>query len=446
MAQTVAVIGTGYVGLVSGVCFAEHGNTVWCMDVDREKIARLQQGISPIYEPGLEPLLVRNLQEGRLFFTDDLAEAVRHSSVIFLCLPTPPDDDGSADVRAVLETAEQIARLIVAETITDRRILVTRSTVPVGTAEKVRERVRQVAPSADIRIASNPEFMSEGNAVHNTLQPDRVVVGTSDPEVIAILRELYRPFVNEYDRPLLVMDEKSAELTKYAANAFLALRISFMNELSTYCEKVGADIERVREGMSFDPRIGRHYLYPGIGFGGSCLPKDIRALTQSARDVGTPLQLVEATAQINAAQLARCAERIRQHFKGSLTGRRLAVWGLAFKPNTDDVRESPAHKLIALLLTEGASICAYDPEAMDATRRIFGDQIEYANDMYHAVAAADALIMVTEWGEFSSPDWHRIQQAMRGNVIFDWRNLWNPEDLVAQGFVYYSIGRQPRMS
>lgn len=444
MARTVAVIGTGYVGLVSGVCFAEHGNTVWCMDVDRDKIARLRRGESTIYEPGLEPLLVRNLQEGRLFFTDELAEAVRHSSVIFLCLPTPPDEDGSADVRLVLQTAEQIAHIIVAEQMADRRILVTRSTVPVGTAEKVRECVRRVAPSADIRIASNPEFMSEGNAVQNTLQPDRVVVGTSDPEVIAVLRELYRTFVNDYDRLFLVMDEKSAEVTKYAANAFLALRISFMNELSTYCEAVGADIERVREGMSFDPRIGRHYLYPGIGFGGSCLPKDIRALIQSAREIGTPLHLVEATAQINAAQLLRCAERIRQHFRGSLAGRRLAVWGLAFKPNTDDVRESPAHKLIALLLTEGASVCAYDPEAIEATRRIFGDRIEYANDMYHAVHNADALIMVTEWGEFSSPDWYRIKQAMQGNVIFDWRNQWNPDELVAQGFVYYSIGRQPK--
>lgn len=343
MPLNLAVIGTGYVGLVSGVCFAEQGNTVWCVDVDRDKLARLERGESTIYEPGLEPMLQRNLHEGRLHFTDDLPRAVRNAAVIFLCLPTPPDEDGSADLRYVLETARQIATIIDQESIAERRILVTRSTVPVGTAEKVRRVVAEVAPGSDIRVASNPEFLSEGNAVRETLQPERVIIGSSDPEVVAVLSELYRPFVNEYDRPLLVMDERSAEVAKYAANAFLALRISFMNELSRYCEAVGADIEHVRIGMSFDPRIGRRYLHPGLGFGGSCLPKDIRALAHSAREVGAPLRLVELTAAINREQLERFAATIKTRFGGSVRGRRIALWGLAFKPNTDDVREAPAH-------------------------------------------------------------------------------------------------------
>ncbi|GIV53827.1 MAG: UDP-glucose 6-dehydrogenase [Candidatus Kapaibacterium sp.] len=442
MARTIAIIGTGYVGLVSGVCFAEHGNTVWCVDVDQAKLERLQRGEAVIYEPGLEPMLQRNLHEGRLLFTNDLSQAVRHATVLFLCLPTPPDADGAADVRAVLETAERIAHIVRDEGIDQLRIVVTRSTVPVGTAAMVRERVHALAPAADIRVASNPEFMSEGNAVRETLTPDRVVIGTRDPEVIAMLQELYRPFVNNYDRPLLVMDEKSAEVTKYAANAFLALRISFMNELSVYCDAVGADIELVRTGIGFDPRIGRSYLHAGLGFGGSCLPKDIRALAQSARQAGTPLRLVEHTWQINLDQLRRFADRIRQRFGGTISGRRFGLWGLAFKPNTDDVRESPAHKLIALLRAEGAQICAYDPEAMTSTRRVLGDQIEYASDMYAALEGADALIIATEWAEFRNPDWQRMKSCLHGNIIFDGRNLWQPSEMEQLGFEYHSIGRR----
>lgn len=442
MARTIAVIGTGYVGLVSGVCFAEHGNTVWCVDVDQTKLERLRKGEAVIYEPGLEPMLQRNVHEGRLHFTDDLRQAVRHATVLFLCLPTPPDKDGSADVRAVLETSERIAHIVDQEQITDMRIIVTRSTVPVGTAEQVRALVRAVAPGGDIRVASNPEFMSEGNAVRETLNPDRVVVGSQDAEVIAVLRELYRPFVNDYDRPLLVMDEKSAEVTKYAANSFLALRISFMNELSMYCDAVGADVELVRTGISFDPRIGRAYLHPGLGFGGSCLPKDIRALAQSARQVGTPLRLVELSWQINREQLLRFVERIRQRFGGQLDGRRFALWGLAFKPNTDDVREAPAHKLIELLRADGAQICAYDPEAMESTRRVLGTLIDYAPDMYTALEGADALIIATEWAEFRTPDWEKIKSRLNGNIIFDGRNLWQPNELKQLGIEYHSIGRQ----
>jgi UDPglucose 6-dehydrogenase len=444
MPQNVAVIGTGYVGLVSGVCFAEQGNTVWCVDVDPDKLARLQRGESTIYEPGLEPMLQRNLHEGRLHFTDDLRSAVRHATTIFLCLPTPPDEDGSADLRYVLETSRQIATIIVEESIGERKILVTRSTVPVGTAEKVRNVVRGVAPHADIRVASNPEFLSEGNAVNETLHPDRVIVGSTDPDVIAVLKELYRPFVNDFDRPLLVMDERSAEVAKYAANAFLALRISFMNELSRYCEAVGADVEHVRIGMGFDPRIGRRYLHPGIGFGGSCLPKDIRALAHSAQEVGAPLRLVELTAVINREQLERFVQTIKQRFGGTITGVRIAIWGLAFKPNTDDVRESPAHALIRLLLADGAIVVAYDPEAIPTSRHVLGDEIDYAPDMYAAVVGADALVLATEWAEFCSPDWEQVGRALRQRIIFDGRNFWDPMEMVRRGFEYYAIGRPKR--
>lgn len=442
MARTIAVIGTGYVGLVSGVCFAEHGNTVWCVDVDQQKLERLRQGEAVIYEPGLEPMLQRNIRENRLVFTDDLRQAVRNASVLFLCLPTPPGQDGSADVHAVLETAERIAQIVSEEAIGDLRIVVTRSTVPVGTAEKVRSLISRIAPNADIRVASNPEFMSEGSAVHETLNPDRVVIGSNDSTVIEVLRELYRPFVNDYDRPLLVMDEKCAEVTKYAANAFLALRISFINELSAFCSAVDADIELVRKGIGSDPRIGRHYLHAGLGFGGSCLPKDIRALTHTARQVGFPLRLVELAGQINHEQLQRFVDRIRQRFGGNLGGRRFALWGLAFKPNTDDVREAPAHKLIAILCADGASICAYDPEAIETTRKVLGDQIEYAPDMYTALDGADALIIATEWAEFRTPDWQRLKEHLRGNIIFDGRNLWQPNEMRQRGFEYHSIGRQ----
>ncbi len=442
MARTIAVIGTGYVGLVSGVCFAEHGNTVWCVDVDQQKLERLRKGETVIYEPGLEPMLQRNIRENRLVFTDDLRQAVCNASVLFLCLPTPPGQDGSADVHAVLETAGRIAQIINEESISDLRIIVTRSTVPVGTAEKVRSLVSRIAPNADIRVASNPEFMSEGSAVHETLNPDRVVIGSNDATVIDVLRELYRPFVNDYDRPLLVMDEKSAEVTKYAANAFLALRISFMNELSAFCSAAGADIELIRQGIGSDPRIGRHYLHAGLGFGGSCLPKDIRALAHTARQVGFPLRLVELTGQINHEQLQRFVDRIRQRFGGNISGRRFALWGLAFKPNTDDVREAPAHKLIAMLRADGASICAYDPEAIETTRKVLGDQIEYAPDMYAALDGADALIIATEWAEFQTPDWQRLTMHLRGNIIFDGRNLWQPNEMRQRGFEYHSIGRQ----
>lgn len=440
MPQNIAIVGTGYVGLVSAVCFAEKGNTVWCMDIDEAKLALLREGKSPIYEPGLEPLLQRNVRDGRLLFTSDRRQIVRHAQVVFLCLPTPPNAEGAADVRYVLEAAEELARTIAEQQITELRVLVTRSTVPVGTAEKVLQLVRQVAPSADIRVASNPEFMSEGAAVQYSLAPDRVVIGSSDPEVIALLSELYRPFVSE-ERPLVVMDERSAEVTKYAANAFLAVRVSFINEISALCDAVGADVEQVRHAIGFDRRIGRYYLHPGIGFGGSCLPKDVRALTHTARTAGVPLRLVEAAELVNREQLERFIAKIRARFGGVLSGRRFALWGLAFKPNTDDVRESPAHKLIDRLLADGARICAYDPQAIANTRRIYGDAIEYGSSQYEVLEGADALIIATEWDEFRTADIAQVKAHLRQPIIFDGRNLWQPAELSARGIEYYPVGR-----
>lgn len=440
MGMKLAVVGTGYIGLVSGVCFAEHGNTVWCVDVDTEKLQQLQRGISTIYEPGLEQLLQRNLQAGRVVFTSDLAEAVAAAQIIFLCLPTPPEEDGSADVRYVLQAARSVAQIISERGITDTRVLVTRSTVPVGTADRLRSLVLQEAPNRDVRVASNPEFLSEGNAVALTMTPDRVIIGSRDPAVIEMLSTLYRPFVSD-DRPLIVMDEKSAEVTKYAANAFLALRISFMNELSVYCDAVGVDIEMVRYGISFDPRIGRRYLHAGLGFGGSCLPKDIRALAQSAREAGTPLLLVERTAQVNAEQLERFFQAIAARFGGTVRGRRFALWGLAFKPNTDDTREAPAYKLLDKLLEGGACVVVYDPAAVPVTQRRYGNRIEYAGDMYAALSGADALVIATEWEEFRNADLERVRNLLGQPIIFDGRNLWQPNNVHKNGLEYYSIGR-----
>lgn len=440
MPHTIGVIGTGYVGLVSGTCFAEVGNTVYCVEVDAAKVALMQQGKSPIYEPGLEILLERNLREKRIIFTTNHAEAVRACTMLFLCLPTPPNEDGSADLHYVLEVSRHLAEIIRDENIRERRIFITRSTVPVGTYEKVRAVIEETAPGFDIRVASNPEFLREGFAVEDTMKPERVVVGTREEEVEKMLCDLYEPFVSN-GNPIFVMDEKSAEVTKYAANAFLATKISYMNELSVYCEQVGVDIENVRLGIGSDSRIGKRFIYPGIGYGGSCFPKDVKALAYSAREAGTPLRIIEAVEQVNKEQVQRFTRRIIQRLGTNLSARKIALWGLAFKPNTDDVREAPAYKIIDMLLDAGAAITCYDPEAMSNTRRIYGERITFASSMYECLSGADALVIATEWNEFRKPDFSRILSLLAQPLIYDGRNIYDPEQMKASGFEYHCVGR-----
>lgn len=440
MPHTIGVIGTGYVGLVSGTCFAEVGNTVYCVEVDAAKVALMQQGKSPIYEPGLEILLERNLREKRIIFTTNHAEAVRACTMLFLCLPTPPNEDGSADLHYVLEVSRHLAQIIRDENIRERRIFITRSTVPVGTYEKVRAVIEETAPGFDIRVASNPEFLREGFAVEDTMKPERVVVGTREEEVEKMLCDLYEPFVSN-GNPIFVMDEKSAEVTKYAANAFLATKISYMNELSVYCEQVGVDIENVRLGIGSDSRIGKRFIYPGIGYGGSCFPKDVKALAYSAREAGTPLRIIEAVEQVNKEQVQRFTHRIIQRLGTNLSGRKIALWGLAFKPNTDDVREAPAYKIIDMLLDAGAAITCYDPEAMSNTRKIYGERITFASSMYECLSGADALVIATEWNEFRKPDFNRILSLLTQPLIYDGRNIYDPEQMKASGFEYHCVGR-----
>lgn len=440
MPHTIGVIGTGYVGLVSGTCFAEVGNTVICVDVDHDKVLRLRQAKSPIYEPGLELLLERNVRDGRLIFTTELADAVRECTALFLCLPTPPNEDGSADLNYVLQVTRHIAEHIISYGITDTRIIITRSTVPVGTAEKVRAVLNEVAPHNDIRVASNPEFLREGFAVEDTMRPDRVVVGTNDEYVKEFLCDVYEPFVVN-GNPIFVMDEKSAEVTKYAANAFLAMKISFMNDLSRYCEVSSVDIENVRLGIGSDSRIGKRFIYPGIGYGGSCFPKDVKALIHSTRSAGTPLKIIEAVEEVNKEQIARFIQKIVQRFDGNLQGKRLALWGLSFKPNTDDVREAPAFEIIRSLITLGASVSVYDPEAIANTKAIFGDVLHYVTSMYNALESATALIIATEWKEFLKPDFNLLKKSLDLPLIFDGRNIYEPKEMQHLGFEYHCIGR-----
>lgn len=441
MLHTIGVIGSGYVGLVTGVCFAEIGNTVYCVDIDQEKIKRLRQGKMPIYEPGLEHLLERNLHNGRIKFTDDLAEAVAQCSLLFLCLPTPPDEDGSADLQYVLSAAGDIARLLQASPPRRPIIVVNKSTVPVGTAEKVRAVFHELAPDCKIYVASNPEFLREGFAVEDFMKPDRVVVGTSDEYVAAMMQDLYEPFVRS-GNPIYIMDEQSAEITKYAANCFLAMRISFMNELSHYCEAVGADVEKIRIGIGSDNRIGKRFLFAGLGYGGSCFPKDVKALIYSAAAAGTPLHIMEAVESSNLRQTEWFIEKILQRFGNDIAGYSFALWGLAFKPNTDDTREAPAFRVIKALLEAGANIEAYDPEAAENTRRVFGDSIGYATSAMECLQNADALIIATEWNEFRKPDFEAMKNYMKRPIIFDGRNLYEPDKVLEAGFEYYSIGRK----
>ena len=430
----VGVFGAGYVGLVTGTCFAEMGNEVICCDVDAERVSRLRRGEVPIYEPGLEELLRRNSDEGRLSFTIDAAETVRRSETLFIAVGTPSDEDGAADLSRVLEVARTIARHANAP-----KVIVNKSTVPVGTADKVRAVLGETSEYTH-QVVSNPEFLKEGTAVDDFMRPDRIVVGADDPASSEVLKSLYAPFVRT-GNPILMMDTRSAEMTKYAANAMLATRITFMNEIANLCERVGADVDKVRAGVGTDRRIGSSFLFPGVGFGGSCFPKDVRALKRLADDVDYGFPLIRAVHEVNESQKRLLGTKIRLHFGDELDGVRLALWGLAFKPRTDDVREAPALALIEDLLASGVSITAFDPKAMPNARRLLGDRISYATDAYAALDEADGLIVMTEWNEFRFPDFARVRSALRGPVIFDGRNVYDPAALTAEGFIYYSIGR-----
>lgn len=441
MPHTIAIVGTGYVGLVSGTCFAEVGNTVYCVEVDAEKVSMIQAGKSPIYEPGLEILLERNIREQRLIVTQDLRAAVRTCTMLFLCLPTPPNEDGSADLHYVLEVATQIAQIVKEEDIRDGRIIITRSTVPVGTAVRVRSVVDAVTKDHPISIASNPEFLREGFAVEDTMKPERVVIGTRDQQVRELLCDIYEPFVSN-GNPIFVMDEKSAEVTKYAANSFLATKISFMNDLSAYCETVGVDIENVRLGIGSDSRIGKRFIFPGVGYGGSCFPKDVKALIHSAREAGTPMRIVEAVEDVNHTQIERFIGRVVKRLGPDLSGMRIAIWGLAFKPNTDDIREAPALYIIEELLKAGAQIKAFDPEAMGNVEKLFGNQVQYCKDQYEALIHADALAIITEWSVFRTPSFSVMKELLKNAVIFDGRNLYDLDMVAEHGFYYESIGRE----
>jgi UDPglucose 6-dehydrogenase len=429
----IGVVGTGYVGLVAGACFAESGNDVICIDNNAAKVRLLQRGRIPIYEPGLEELVRRNRQEGRLTFSTALPKAVRESSIIFIAVGTPQDEDGSADLTHVLEVARDVARAM-----NGYKVIVDKSTVPVGTAEKVREIARRET-THPFSVVSNPEFLKQGAAIEDFMKPDRVVIGAEDPRATELMLELYAPFTRT-GAPIMVMDCASAELTKYAANAMLATRISFMNEVANLCEAAGADVDHVRRAIGSDKRIGTSFLFPGVGYGGSCFPKDVQAMIRFAADEGYDFRILRAVEDVNRQQKTRLFARMKEHF-GRLKGKTIAVWGLAFKPKTDDMREAPSIPLIEALLAAGASVRAYDPEAMKVARRMFGDRITYAASNYDALEGADALAIVTEWNEFRRPDFARARSLMRSPVVFDGRNLFTPAQMKQNGFRYYSIGR-----
>ena len=431
----IAVVGTGYVGLVTGTCFAETGNDVICVDIDEKKVERMRNGEVPIYEPHLDVLFERNIAAGRLTFTTDLAEAIEPAEVIFLALPTPPDEDGSADLSYVLGVADQLGRMM-----TEYKVIVDKSTVPVGTAEKVTAAVAAHA-TVDFDVVSNPEFLREGYAVDDFLKPDRVVIGVGSDRAEEVMTRLYKPFVRQ-GNPLIVMDERSAELTKYAANAFLATKITFMNEIANFCEKVGADVDKVRRGIGTDTRIGPRFLFPGIGYGGSCFPKDVQALHKSGGEAGFDFNILTSVMQVNEAQKTVLFDPILKRFNGDLSGVHIALWGLAFKPETDDIREAPALYMIEKLIDAGATITAFDPEAMDNVKERIGDRIQYAPDLYSALEGADALLICTEWQVFRTPDFDRMQQGLNTPCVFDGRNLYDVDDMQKRGWEYVSIGRR----
>jgi UDPglucose 6-dehydrogenase len=431
----IAVVGTGYVGLVTGACFAETGNHVICVDIDANKVDRLKKGEVPIYEPGLDIIFERNTKQGRLLFTTNLKEAIKDAAIIFLALPTPPGADGSADLSYILKVAKDLSEIIV-----DYKVIVDKSTVPVGTAEKVSAILEQKLSKDLYDIVSNPEFLREGVAVDDFLKPDRVVIGTSSARAQKLMRQLYEPFVRQ-GNPIFFMDVRSAEMTKYAANAYLATRISFMNEISNLCEILGADVDMVRKGMGSDSRIGKRFLFPGVGYGGSCFPKDVQALAKTANDNNYPFHILSSVMQVNDIQRIILANKIINRFNGNLKGLNIAVWGLAFKPNTDDIREAPALFIIEKLLAAGATVKAFDPEAMPNVQKILGDRIIYVNEPYEALIEADALAIVTEWSQFRAPGFKIMKQLMRQPHIFDGRNLYDLDQMTEEGFYYESMGR-----
>jgi len=432
--KNIAVVGTGYVGLVTGTCFAETGNNVICVDIDKHKVEKMKNGIVPIYEPGLDILFERNIKEGRLSFTTNLKEAIDKADIIFLALPTPPGADGSADLSFVLGVGEELGKII-----TNYKVIIDKSTVPVGTAEKVHAAVAKNA-TVEFDIVSNPEFLREGFAIDDFMKPDRVVIGTESDKAKKILEELYRPFVRQ-GNPILFMDEKSAELTKYAANSFLATKITFMNEIANFCELVGANVDDVRIGIGSDDRIGKRFLFPGIGFGGSCFPKDVQALVKSGREHNFDFEIINAVLRVNDIQKVKLVDKLVNHY-GDLKGLTFAMWGLAFKPDTDDIREAPALYIIDKLLSLGAKIIAYDPEAMDNVKALYQDEITFVEHQYEVLKQSDALLIVTEWGAFRNPDFNKIKSALKEPKIFDGRNLYNLKDMEGKGFYYESIGRK----
>jgi UDPglucose 6-dehydrogenase len=430
----IAVVGTGYVGLVTGTCFSETGNQVTCVDIDQSKVQKLSNGQITIYEPGLEKIFLRNLKEGRLHFTTSLAEGIKDAAIIFLALPTPPGEDGSADLKYILGVADDLGKIM-----TDYKVIVDKSTVPVGTADKVRAAIAKNY-KGDFAVVSNPEFLREGVAVDDFMKPDRVVVGTSDERSKEVMTELYAPFVRS-GNPVIFMDERSAELTKYAANSFLAVKISFMNEVARLCERLGADVDMVRKGIGSDERIGKRFLFPGIGYGGSCFPKDVQALVKSSSEVAYDFEILNAVMKVNEEQKLFLLPKIKSFFNGDLAGKRFALWGLAFKPNTDDIREAPALYMIDALTAAGATVCAFDPEAMPNVKQVVGDKIDFAESQYDALQNADALIIATEWSEFRTPEFEKIISLLNQKVIFDGRNVFDAEQMRKFGFHYESVGR-----
>lgn len=431
----IAVVGTGYVGLVTGTCFAETGNDVTCVDIDASKVSKLKSGVITIYEPGLEKLFLRNLKEERLRFTTDLAEGIKDAAIIFLALPTPPGEDGSADLKYILGVADELGKIM-----TGYKVIVDKSTVPVGTAEKVQAAVA-VNYKGEFDVVSNPEFLREGVAVEDFMKPDRVVIGTSSEKARKLMGDLYAPFVRQ-GNPVIYMDERSAELTKYAANSFLATKISFMNEIARLCEKLGADVDMVRRGIGSDERIGKRFLFPGIGYGGSCFPKDVQALVKSSSEVNYEFEILNAVMKVNEQQKLHLIPAINKYFNNDLKGRHFALWGLAFKPNTDDIREAPALYMIEELTKAGATVCVFDPEAMNNVKATVGAKIEYGQSQYETLKNADALIIATEWNEFRTPDFGKIAASLKNKAIFDGRNLFDLSAIRELGFHYVSVGRE----
>jgi UDPglucose 6-dehydrogenase len=437
--MNITVVGTGYVGLVTGTCFAETGNNVVCVDIDKSKVDKLSNGQITIYEPGLEKLFERNLKEGRLSFTTSLVDGIKDAQIIFLALPTPPGEDGSADLKYILGVSNDLGKIINKEKFV---VIVDKSTVPVGTAEKVEKAIlNNGATSSSFAVVSNPEFLREGVAVEDFMKPDRVVIGTENEHAQKVMNELYAPFVRS-GNPIIFMDEKSAELTKYAANSFLATKITFMNEIARLCELVGADVDMVRKGIGSDDRIGKRFLFPGIGYGGSCFPKDVQALVHSSNEVNYDFKILKSVMEVNEDQKTFLIPKISTYFKGDLKGKHFALWGLAFKPNTDDIREAPALYIIDALIAAGATVTAYDPEAMKNVQEFIGDKIKYATNQYEALQNADALIIATEWSEFRTPNFDKIANALKNKAIFDGRNLFDLEQIKQIGFHYESVGRK----